>query len=123
MNKFWMSCVLAATLLTSSLASAACRDDDLACFRRGFLERGREIDSLAHELGLTQQLLKTKDEQIVVLTDSNTSLKGALDTTRTALPAAQRAWYEDGRLWFGVGAGVGVALALLTVFLVAQTLH
>ncbi len=110
-------CASAAIFLTlsPSISFAACGENDLACFRRGFLERGQQIDSLARELGLTQQLVQSKTEENAVLKQSNTELHATLQSIKPALQAGQRAWHEDPKLWYGLGVGTGVVATVVIV--------
>lgn len=121
MSKYSRSFALAAILIlaTASNAFAGCREDDLACFRRGFLERGQVIDSMARELDTSKQLLQTKDLQIATQTVIIDAQSGALASAGRAIVANQRAWHEDPKLWFGIGTAAGI----LTVVLAAVVLH
>ena len=120
MKKLIASFVLVATLLTAVTSNAACLADDLPCFKRGFLERGQQIDSLKRELELSQVLRKADMERYDALNASNTALKGALDATKPALKAAERSIIDDPRLWFGVGIVVGMGVVLLGAFSLSQ---
>jgi hypothetical protein len=101
---------------------AACTEHDLPCFRRGFLERGQQIDSLGRELGLARQLLSSKEVENETLKNTNDVLKHSLSRMEPALKAGQRQWHESPQLWFAVGAGVGVLLAVAGMTLGAWAL-
>lgn len=119
-----MSCALAAIfcLLIVTKADAACRENDLSCFREGFLERGKQIDSLAAEIKLKDQLIGNQQAQITTLTTSNDQLNGALQDTRKTLPMLERKVWESPVLWLGIGFTVGV-LSILGAAAAVHALH
>lgn len=120
MMKYWLSCVLAATLSISlpTAASAACLAEDVACWRHLSLQRGEQIDSLTREIGIQVQLLASKDAVISTQVQLLGELHTALDSARPALEAGTRKWHESPILWFAVGTGVGVILVVLSALVV-----
>lgn len=119
--KTWIAlCVSAAILWTPATSRAACLADDLACFKRGFLERGQQLDSLKRELGLANALHRADIERYDALNASNTALKGALDATKPVLKMAERSVLEDPRLWFGLGFLVGMGAVVLGAWALSQ---
>lgn len=101
---------------------AACRENDLPCFQEGFLERGKQIDSLGRELSLTKQQLELSNGENSVLKLSNTSLKGSLDAVAPGLRAGERKWYESNQLWYGLGIGTGVLITVAGIVFTAWAL-
>lgn len=124
MKKLCALFVSAVILLTTATSHAACAETDIACFRRGFLDRGIQIDSLKRELDIRIQTDKLHLEQINVLENANNALHQSLSSMAPALNAAERRWYEDERLWFGLGFGAGalvaIGLTVLGVWAVSQ---
>lgn len=120
MKKLLVSCVSAAILLTSVPAVAGCGEADIACFRRGFLERGQKIDSLGREVMQLNALLKSKDEQIDTTQVALNSLKASLDSTSLAVKAGERKWHESPVLWFGVGVTAGILVVLVSAVALSQ---
>lgn len=123
MKKFFSVCATLAIFASSQVfAAAPCAEDDLECLHRLLDAKNTEIQSLQRELGLTNELVKTKTEENAVLTESNKALAGTLETVKPALQAGQRAWYEDSRLWYGAGVLTGVLLVVLTAVTVNAAL-
>lgn len=127
MQKLWKNCVVAAILLTtatSRVAYGACAENDLPCFRRGFLERGQEIDSLRRELGLKDQQVGTLQQQVLTQSVTIRTQNDALNAMAPALQAGERKWHESPQFWYGIGVGTGVlgtiAVVALSVWAVSQ---
>ncbi len=94
--------------LTATSANAACAESDLACFRRGFLERGLQLESFGRELELLKRQISSQNEEISVIKVADAALREALEATKPALKAAVRQWHEDPKLWFSLGIVAGV---------------
>ncbi len=107
-------------LTATSNARAACAESDLPCFRRGFLERGQQLDSLARELGLNDQLIANQAEQIKLQAGTIDAQKRALDVAKPALAAGGRSAFEAPALWLGLGVVLGIGLTVLSAWALSQ---
>lgn len=88
------------------------------------LEIYKDYPNIQLKLKATEDLLKNKEEQIVVLTDLNTNLTQQLTQTKNMNAALQEeinkanAWWKSPWLWSAVGIVIGTAATIGIVYAV-----
>jgi sensor c-di-GMP phosphodiesterase-like protein len=113
-------------LLSSSLHAAtpstqpACSEADLPCIRRLLYDKAQEAASWAKESGLLKQQVDVLSKANELLKADNESIRGVLQPAIDATKAMQLHWYEHPGFLIPVGALLGVILAVVAVFGVAQ---